>query len=85
MDKTIEEKIWDKGKKLYDNFASQFGLIYATPRTNTLEMFVYLREKKEKELLLREMMSEFLINLSDEKIVVKDHKVYSVSEKLTKI
>ena len=79
------EKMWNEGEKIYDNFASQFGFKFSTPRTNTLELISILNQKKEKELLLREMMNEYISNLSDEQIVVKNKKLYSVSQKLTSI
>lgn len=82
--KTIKEKMWNRGRKIYDNFASGFGLIYVTPRTNALEMFSLLKDKKEEELLLREMMLEFLSNLSEEEIINKDGNLFLVSKKLTK-
>jgi len=41
-----------------------------------------LHQKGETELLLREMMSEFMKNLSDEKVIVKNNKLYCVVDKL---
>ena len=79
---TVIEKIWNKGEKIYDDFASKFGIKYSTPRTNTLELFFVLKDKGEEELLLREMMTEFLTNLSDEEVVIENHRLYSVSKKL---
>ena len=82
---TKTEKMWNDGERIYDNFASQFGFKFSTPRTNTLELISILNSKKEKELLLRVMMNEYISNLSDEQIVVKGKKLYSVSQKLTLI
>lgn len=77
------EKNWNEGERIYDSFASQFGFKYSTPSTYTLGIISILSRKKEKELLLRIMLEEYISNLSDEKIVLKNNKLYSVSDKLT--
>lgn len=80
---TKTEKIWNDGEVIYDKFCSNFGIEkVATPRTNTLELFYLLRQKGETELLIREMMSEFMSNLTEEKVVVKDKKLYFIEETL---
>ena len=80
---TKTEKMWNNGERIYDNFASQFGFKFSMPCTNTLELIAILSQKKEGELLLRVMMNEYISNLSDEQIVVKGKKLYSVSQELT--
>ena len=77
------EEMWNDGVRIYDNFASQFEFIYSTPPTKILELISVLNKKKEKELLLRVMMNEYISNLSDEGIILRNKKLYSVSDKLT--
>ncbi len=83
---TRTEKIWNEGKIIYDNFASQFiGFKYSIPSTQILETIALLSRKKEKELLLRVMMNEFVSNLSDERIVLQNKKLFHISEQLLEI
>lgn len=79
---TKTEKIWNSGEEIYHKFCNNFPMSVTTPKTTTLEMFHLLHQKGETELLLREMMSEFMKNLSDEKVIVKNNKLYCVVDKL---
>ena len=79
---TKTEKIWNSGEEIYHKFCNNFPMSVMTPKTTTLEMFHLLHQKGETELLLREMMSEFMRNLSDEKVIVKNNKLYCVVDKL---
>lgn len=74
--KTIE-KSWNKGEKIYDSFCGMFkGFKVTTPRTQTLELFDLLKKRNQNELLLREMMSEFLGNLDDSSVFAEKGKLY---------
>jgi len=71
------EKIWNKGEKLYDAFCSKFPPIArANPTTFTLELFALLKEQNEDELLLREMMKEYLCNFEDTDVFVDKGTLY---------
>jgi len=74
---TKTEKTWDKGEKIYDAFCGMFkGFKVLTPRTTTLALFALLEERKENELLLREMMKEFAENLDDSSVFAEKGKLY---------
>lgn len=71
------EKNWDEGEKIYDSFCGMFkGFKVTTPRTQTLELFALLKKRNQNELLLREMMSEFLGNLDDSSVFAEKGKLY---------
>jgi len=80
------EKEIEQGEKLYNKFCSLFKDIPTmTPRTFTLQMFARLNERKLFQLLLREMMKEYMQNLDDEEIVMDKKNIYKVAEKHIKI
>lgn len=82
---TETEKMWNVGQKIYDDFANQFEFEFSTPNTTTLELIYLLDKKKHKAELLRVMMEEYLSNLPDDKIIVLNKRIYSVSEMLTQL
>jgi len=56
----------EKGEKLYNSFCKNYAFVrVSTPTTRTLETLALLDEKKEIELLVREMMKEFISNIND--------------------
>jgi len=71
------EKNRNRGQEIYDLFCGMFkGFKVMTPRTNTLELFALLHEKKENELLLKVMMEEFMSNLDDSSVFAEKGKLY---------
>ena len=80
------EKEIAQGEKLYNKFCSLFKDIPTmTPSTFTCQMFARLNERKLFQLLLREMMKEYMQNLDDEEIVMNKKNIYKVVEKHIKI
>ncbi len=81
MDKEIEQ-----GDKLYNKFCGLFKDIPTMiPSTFTLKMFARLNERQLFQLLLREMMKEYMKNLDDEEIVMDKKNIYKVVEKYIKL
>jgi len=78
MTKKETLKLQNKGEKIFDKFCKSFlDFTFATPKTSTLELFALLEQKKEYELLIRELMKEFLSNLDNETdLFVKNGKLY---------
>jgi hypothetical protein len=71
------EQHWNKGENLYDSFCGMFkGFKVTTPRTSTLELFALLKDRNENELLLREMMKEFVSNIDDVSVFAEKGKLY---------
>lgn len=66
-----QQKIWDKGLSLYDDFLEYMGYMHdpnarkiaRTPRTNTLEAFVAAKNRKTLNGL---MLSEYRSNKESE-------------------
>ena len=78
---TTREKMWEKGEKLYNAFCNKFPSIpLTTPRTQTLELFVLLSDCKESNLLIREMMKEYLSNIDDIELLVERGRLYYTSK-----
>ena len=74
---TKTEKLWEKGERIYDWFCAMFEIsAVPTPHTKILELFAVLKEKNQNELLLREMMKEFMSNLNDTEVFVEKGKLY---------
>jgi hypothetical protein len=72
--KTKEEENIANGEKIYDNFCKNFGASeIMTPRISTLIIFSELKRLGESELLLREMMKEFITNLTDKEITLREN------------
>lgn len=77
-----EEEYLKIGEKIYDNFCKEYGDIsVVTPRTTTLKIFYLLSKKGYYDLLIREMMKEFLTNIDDYEIVVDNYNVFRVVDK----
>ena len=59
-----ENKLWDRGEKLYDDFIEEvFGrnrmkVPVPNPRTNALELFAVLDKEGERDLLIGAMCLE---------------------------
>lgn len=81
----MKEKQIEKGVEIYEKFADQFGYKYSNPCTYTAIKFYLLDKKDLKELLLREMMTEFMSNLTDMKIRTENGKLYQVNEEQLKL
>jgi len=77
MKKKTTKQLCEQGEELYNSFCGMFkGFKISTPRTNTLELFALLDKKKEYEILLREMMYEFMSNLEETVVFVEEGKLY---------
>lgn len=68
----------NKGLETYDRFATQFGYPYQTPVDQTLELFALLDEKGLGDILLFEMMQEYLTNYNSFKLRVRNRKIYGL-------
>ena len=80
------EKEIEQGEKLYNKFCGLFKDIPTmTPNTFTCQMFARLNERGLFQLLLREMMKEYMQNLDDEEIVINKKDIFKVVQKHIKI
>ncbi|MDZ4228259.1 MAG: hypothetical protein U1E54_03360 [Candidatus Levybacteria bacterium] len=74
---TKKEQIWNNGKRIYEWFCAMFEIsAVPTPHTKTLELFAVLKKKNQYQLLIREMMKEFISNLNDTEVFVEKGKLY---------
>jgi len=69
-----------EGRILYDEFAKKIApsTLICNPKTQTLELFAILKEKKLQELLIAEMCKEFASNFQADLIV--DNGVLKIEE-----
>lgn len=87
-----QEKRWADGEKLYDDFVERLHEAYgltnrvSNPTTFTTEKFALLAKRENlKDLLLTEMMREYLTNFSDFRIVVQKGALYYTNEVLLRL
>ena len=74
---TKTEKLWEKGERIYNWFCAMFEVsAVPTPHTKTLELFAVLKKKNQYQLLIREMMKEYISNLQDTEVFVEKGKLY---------
>lgn len=84
-----QEQKANLGDKLYDKFVRKMNSILklgqvCTPKTQTLELFAILfQQQKIKELNLK-MLEEFIGGFDIPKIFVKDNKIYTYTQTLTR-
>ena len=86
--KQIDESIKkiSRGEYIYNDFCKRVSEeMVSTPSTFTLEMFTILEEKKEYQLLIRELMKEYIKNLPSDEIRLKNGKVYIIEDKYIKL
>lgn len=82
----MEEKEMNIGEKLYKNFCKEYADIpVITPRITTLKIFYLLSKTGHYDLLVREMMKEFLSNIEDSEIVLDKNSIFRVSSKYEKL
>lgn len=74
-----EEEYIKIAGEIYDNFCKNYADIkVATPRTTTLKIFYLLQNRGHYDLLVREMMKEFLTNIDDCEVVVDNYNIFKV-------
>ena len=80
---SAQEKRWEKGKTLYDEFVETFTEMFdlpprvSTPRTTSLEKFALLaKHPNHKSLLYREMTEEYFSNFIEVKLSVEKGRLY---------
>ena len=82
MEKTKENKRWNKGEKLYDSFIrklfgrNRMNIAVPNPRTNTLELFAVLDERGEKDLLIGAMCFEIAESIVPESLFAEKGELF---------
>lgn len=83
MENKAQDKRIELGGKLYDDFVEKLADTFphlsahvSNPRTNTCELFALLEKKGMADILMIQMLKEYMSDLNDVKLSVEKGKLY---------